>query len=281
MLVVDSQVHIWAANTPERPWPAGRHAAQRDIPLGAEALLVEMDEAGVDATLIIPPSWEGERNDLAIAAAKAHPKRFAAMGLLNPNAPDAEAQLATWKSQPGMLGLRYSLHRPGLAESLDNGSMDKIWAGAQEHGIPIMLLLPQTKMAFVDRVADRYPGLNLIIDHMGVPSSVPADQRFANLQALLDLARHPTIAVKASALPCFALDAYPYRSLHGHVRRTLDAFGPKRVFWGSDLSRLPCTYRQAVTLFTEEMHDLTADEKAWIMGRGICEWLGWNLPESQ
>ena len=29
MLIVDAQVHIWGANTPERPWPA-RLEAHRD-----------------------------------------------------------------------------------------------------------------------------------------------------------------------------------------------------------------------------------------------------------
>ena len=45
----------------------------------------------------------------------------------------------------------------------------------------------------------------------------------------------------------------------------------------TDLSRLPCTYRQAVTMFTEELPWLSEDDKAWIMGRGLCAWLGWDL----
>ena len=78
MLIVDSQVHIWGANTPERPWPARAHA-QREIPLGHEQLLKDMDEAGINRVVIVPPSWEGDRNDLAIEAVKQHPDRFAIM----------------------------------------------------------------------------------------------------------------------------------------------------------------------------------------------------------
>jgi L-fuconolactonase len=48
------------------------------------------------------------------------------------------------------------------------------------------------------------------------------------------------------------------------------------VFLGTDRSRLSCTYRQAVTMFTEEIPWLTAEDQARIMGRGVCEWLGWN-----
>lgn len=53
------------------------------------------------------------------------------------------------------------------------------------------------------------------------------------------------------------------------IRRVCDAFGPRGIFWGTDLSRLPCTYRQGVTMFTEEIPWLTAEDKAWIMGRGV------------
>ena len=72
MKIVDAQVHIWAANTRQRPWPA--RGEPHRAPLGKDELLAEMDKAGVDGVVIVPPSWEGDRNDLAIEAAKAHPR---------------------------------------------------------------------------------------------------------------------------------------------------------------------------------------------------------------
>ena len=49
MLIVDAQVHIWAADTPDRPWPSIGHSyAHRETPLGKDALLREMDAAGVN-----------------------------------------------------------------------------------------------------------------------------------------------------------------------------------------------------------------------------------------
>jgi hypothetical protein len=50
------------------------------------------------------------------------------------------------------------------------------------------------------------------------------------------------------------------------------------MFWGTDWTRLPCQWREAVTLFTEELDWLTENDKTWIMGRGLCEWIGWKLP---
>jgi predicted TIM-barrel fold metal-dependent hydrolase len=94
---------------------------------------------------------------------------------------------------------------------------------------------------------------------------------------VLALAKRPNIAVKVSCLPHYATDAYPFRALHPYIRRVYDTFGPKRMFWGSDLSRLPCSYRQSLTYMCEEFPWLSAGDKEWILGRGLCEWLGWKI----
>jgi hypothetical protein len=56
----------------------------------------------------------------------------------------------------------------------------------------------------------------------------------------------------------------------------VSAYGAARIFWGSDLTRLPCPYRLCVTMFTEEMRWLTSTELELIMGRALCEWLRWK-----
>jgi hypothetical protein len=42
------------------------------------------------------------------------------------------------------------------------------------------------------------------------------------------------------------------------------------MFRRSDWSRLPCTLRQCVIMFNEEMPWFTAADLDWIMGRGVC-----------
>lgn len=276
MLIVDAQVHIWAANTPERPWPA-RHAPHRPVPLGHEELLKEMDAAGVDRVVIVPPSWEGERNDLALAAARAYPDRFAVMGRLDPEKPEARSSIPGWRKQPGMLGLRFTFHRPGLMELLTGGRVDWLWPAAEKAGLPIMVLAPHALAHLIANIAQRHPRLKIVMDHLGLMAG--KDQEvFSEFDKFLALARQPNIAAKASCLPAFTADTYPYRRLHPYIRRVYDAFGPKRIFWGTDLSRLPCTYRQGITMFTEELPWFTEEDKEWIMGRGVCEWLEWAVP---
>ncbi len=279
MLIVDGQVHIWAASTPERPWPA-RHAPHKPVPLDRATLLAEMDAAGVDAAILVPPSWEGERNDLVTEAARLHPDRFAVMGRFDPEEPGARDRVATWRDQPGMLGMRFTFRRKQLEAPLIEGRYDWLWAEMEKLGMPMMVLAIQPQMPLIARIAQRHPGFRIILDHMSLLTGTTDDEAFREFDRTLALAQYPNVALKASALPCFTKDAYPYRALHPYLRRAVDAYGPRRVFWGTDLSRLPCSYRQAVTMVTEEMPWLGDDDKSWIMGRGICEWLRWHPRET-
>jgi predicted TIM-barrel fold metal-dependent hydrolase len=281
--IVDAQVHIWGPDTPERPWP-GHAGSDRPIaphlpePLTAETLLPQMDALGIDRVILVSPSWEGYRNDLVLAAAKRYPDRFAAVGRFDIAAPDAREQLERWMQQPGMLGLQLTFQIPLYEIPLLEGRVDWIWPVAEKAGIPIHVYAPHRHLHLFDRAAERHPGLKFVINHFGLTGREKDAAAFKEFDRLLALARRPNIAVKASCMPFYTTEAYPFPSLQPYLRRVYDAFGPKRMFWGTDLSRLPCSWREGMTFFTEEIPWLTPEDKTWIMGRAICAWHGWDLP---
>jgi predicted TIM-barrel fold metal-dependent hydrolase len=274
-MIVDSQVHIWGANTPERPWRAAAHA-QRATPVTAEEVLGWMDEGGIDRAIIVPPSWEGDRNDLAIAAAEEYPGRFAVMGRIDPDAPGLAERLVTWREQPGMLGIRLALHTPALRQPFLEGRYDWLWDETERLGLPIMVLIHHPYMEMIDAIAAAHPRQKLVIDHLGLVNGEKDAQAFRGLDNLLALGKRPNVAVKSSALPCYTGEAYPYPGLQPYIRRVHDAFGSRRMFWGTDQSRSPIGYREGVELFTKHTPFLGEDDLEWIMGRGVREWLDWK-----
>lgn len=278
MFIVDAQVHIWAADTPQRPW-VSKPAAHRATPLGASELLREMDSAGVARAVLIPPGFDGLRNDLILAAATQYPERFCAVGRLDTDAADAREAISTWCDQPGMQGMRFTFTK-GLGPALADGSLEWVWAEAEKAGVPIMMLVPHEMMHRVDGIAARYPALKLTMSHMGLKTDTRDDEAFQLFDNLFLLAKRPNVMVTASALPTYTRDSYPFSRLHPYIRRVYDAFGPERMFWGTDFSRLTCTYREAIRLFTEELPWLSTHDKEMIMGRGLCKWLNWELPAS-
>ena len=173
-----------------------------------------------------------------------------------------------------MLGIRMSFHIEPHKTWLVDGTMNWFWAEAERLQIPLMVLVPATSR-HIGPVAERHPGLTLIVDHLGTPREVAGDAAWVDLDSLLGLAKYLNVYAKASCMPIYSEQAYPHRDLHAPLKRVYDAFGPQRMMWGTDLTRLPGTYRQAVTLFTEELPFLTAEDKEWVMGRTIAQALRW------
>jgi predicted TIM-barrel fold metal-dependent hydrolase len=273
MMIVDAQIHLWAKGTPS--------AHHRQTPYLKEEALAAMDAADVDRAVIHPVMWDPDSNELAVEAARAHPDRFAIMGWFYLDQADQGAAIETWKSRPGMKGLRFYFSDPRSQSWPDDGTLDWLFPVAERLNIPVSL----QASAFLPRVgeiAERHPGLRISIDHMGVPrATAGADAAYRNLPQLLALATHPNVAVKATGQAGYALDPYPFPSIHDALHRVFDAFGPRRVFWGTDITRMHCTWRQCVTLFTEELPWLHGADLDLVMGQAFCDWIGWQTSGSQ
>ncbi len=275
MLIADSQIHMWGANSTERPWPPGRAAeAQRPYPISAETLLLQMDLAGVGRAILVPPSWEGERNDLALSAATTYPDRFGVMGRLSLTDPASRGLVDGWLRQRGMLGMRFTFHNQHNRHLLTDGSADWLWPAAEKAGIPLMVLVPGS-LPELDRIAGAHPALKLVIDHAGVGLRPNTASVWDELPAVCALARHPNVAVKASGVPHWSREPYPFGDMSPHLERLFQAFGPRRMFWGTDLTRMPCTYYECIHMFTDHLDWLKGDDLEWVMGRALCEWLDW------
>lgn len=286
MLVCDSQVHIWAEPSAERPWAPGgpelhRQMGHRQAAIGYEELKDLMDAAGVDRALLVPPTWDLDRNDLGLAAAAKYPDRFGLMARVPLRDPEeGKRRLQSWQDVPGVKGVRLTFFRPEEATWLSDGTADWYWPVAEQLGVPTMVHAARFPDE-IARVAEQHPHLSLILDHMGVPGGTKDDAVAPFVEATAALSRYPNVAVKLSGLPAKSTEPYPYANLNDCVRMLVDAYGPRRCYWGTDLSRMlggcGITYRQCVTHFTEDMTVLSADELDWIMGRALCEALGWAV----
>jgi predicted TIM-barrel fold metal-dependent hydrolase len=271
MRIVDAQVHIWSSGTPMAPH---RQVSR----FTAEELLAEMDAAGVDAAVIHPPAgWDPESNALAVEAARRWPQRFAVLGQFPIDKPESRGLIEWWREQPGMMGLRWPLLRPEQQTWHVDGTMDWLWPAAERAGLPIATMAGRFLPEF-GRIAERHPGLRLIVDHLGLAREGKDEAAFATLPDLLALARYSNVAIKATGAPGYSTQSYPFRNLHDGLHRIYDAFGPSRFFWGTDITRMPCSYRQCVTMFTEELPWLAGDELEHVMGRAVCDWIGWTGP---
>ena len=267
MRIIDAQIHLWTQGTVVPP--------HRSTPYLLDEAICDMDAAGVHGAILHPPSWDRVSNEQAIDAVRRYPGRFAILGRIPLDEPAKRPLIETWKQQPGMVGLRYTFLKPHMASWPTDGTMDWLWPAAERLNIPIALLAGEF-LPLVGTIAERHPGLRLIVDHFGVRRGHKDDACFVTLPDVLALAKYPNIAVKTTGGPQYVTDPYPFRSLTPRYKAIYDAFGPRRMFWGTDITRMPCTWAECVSAFRDHQTWMPAADMERVMGQGIADWLGWK-----
>lgn len=274
-MIVDSQVHLWKANSPDYPWPEGTKA-QLPEPFTYERALPLMDAAGIDRAVVVPASFN-DVNTYALEAAAKHPTRFKIMGRIPIEDPKSAERLPKWKEQPGMLGVRVTFLSPKHVALLSGDNLTWLWSGAEKAKLPVMFFAAGRIGDFAP-IAQKYLGLTLIIDHMGVSAAIAKDGKMAeSIGQVVALAKYPNVSVKLSNLPNASLEPYPFKDLHDHIKRVFDAYGPQRCHWGTDVTNglTRSDWPQRLRHFTEELKFMSEDDKDWVLGRSILQKLQW------
>jgi len=269
--VVDSQIHLWSpdpigwlplnGDTQPRSW-GKRYETEDFVSL--------MRGAEVDRAILIPPSWERDPNSYCLAAARRHPERFTLFGRVSLFSPDVRLQVAHL-SDVGAGGVRTVFMSDEDARRLGEDEAEPLWSAAEELQLPVMIYAPG-RWDDLERIATRHPGLRLCLDHLGLRVEDRFGYASESVQALLRMAKFDNVTVKVSGLPAYSIDEYPFRSSHAAVKSVISEFGAHRTFWGSDFSRLSCSYQEAVGM-VYEMGFLTDTELGQLMGKSITDWL--------
>ncbi len=271
MAIIDSQVHVYEANTPQRPWfgvpnwPA--HVT------GAE-MVAAMDKVGVDGAIFIS-SFSMYRYDAsyAVEVQRAHPGRFALVKPVDPDDPAVADVIADWKKTPGTVGIRIiTTKEPGRDRAPTDPGFDRILRAAVQHDFPVNILCWGNIDAGTALI-DRHPDVRFILDHLGImqPRTPPAPaQPWAELPKVLALAKRPNVVIKISGACTLSQKPYPYPDIWDPLARIFDAWGFERCLWGTDWTRAfaVVNYEQAVEPFrlTDRLSD---SERAMLMG-GAC-----------
>jgi len=282
MMIIDSQVHAYEANTPKRPWhsvPNWPASATGDETVAA------MDRLGIDGAIFIS-AFSMYRYDAsyAVEVQRKHPGRFALVKPVDPDDPAVAERIAEWKKQPGAVGVRIMMTKdPGRDRKPDDPGLDRIVHAAIKHDFPVNVLFWGNVEAGTTLI-DRHPDARFIIDHLAIlqPRTPPAPpQPWADLPKVLDLAKRKNAVIKVSGACTLSQKPYPFPDIWDPLARLFDAWGFERCLWGTDWTRAfaVVNYEQAVKPFLETQR-LSDSERAMLMGGACAKAYRWSPKKS-
>ena len=274
-LTIDSQVHAYERDRPERPWSGSLPGPDEAT---GDHMVAAMEAVGVDGALLVSPfSMYRYDASYALEVYAKHPGRF---GLIKPFDPQAEAvaeQIAEWAATPGVVGARIML--TGQSFEADDPGLQRILAAGAKASIPVNVLC-SGQLPLLRELARRHPDTRVVVDHVGLTQPfgppVPPDP-FADLADVVSLAACDNVAIKISGACTLSHQPFPYPDIWEPLGKLFDAFGLDRCMWGTDWTRAVdlLTYEQGVEAFrvTEQLSD---SERRVLMGESLANIYNWS-----
>jgi len=272
---IDSQVHAYERNRPERPWIG---FLQGPDEVTGDDMVTAMDAVGVDGALLVSP-FSMYRYDASyvLEVYASHPDRF---GLIKPFDPQSEAvadEVAEWARTPGVVGARIMLTAQPF--EADDPGLNHILAAGAQAGIPVNIMC-SGKLPLLLELARRHPDTQVVVDHVGLvqPPEPPAPpEPFADLANVISLAACGNVAIKISGAGTLSHQPFPYPDIWEPLGRVFDAFGFDRCMWSTDWTRAVAllTYEQGVEAFrvTDQLSD---SERSALMGGTLEKIYKWS-----
>ena len=280
-MLADSHCHAW------RHWPYDNSVPDPDYRGSIEALLYEMDTHGVERAAIVcarigrgsgGSGFGNEDNNAYVSAfARKHPDRISAWVDFD----------CAWRTEHHQIGAPKRLkeeleqhHAKGFTHYVKANNDG--WLLSEEGQACFELAAKMQVIAslsispawFSDlrATAQQHPTLPILIHHMG-GVSCNSYTYSADVIELVKCAAVPNINVKISGFNYSSALKwnFPYADSQELFRSIYMAFGPTRLFWGSDFpaSRDLLTYTQAIEVIRTHCSFVSKNDLALILGDNL------------
>ncbi len=265
--VVDAHIHFWqlakgwyTALEPHMTILLTDHLPQDLAPL--------LKAAGVDQIVVVEGAETVQETHFVFELAQKYPFIAGVVGWVDLASPDIAATLRALKANPLYKGVR-PCHD-------DNKSIKWFADPANDIGFKALIdlnlsfdLMIQdfTELSYVTAIAERFPGLSIILDHLGKPDI--ANNIFASWAADIDrLAKHSSVVCKFSGILNQAKAGWTMDALRPYADHVIRCFGAERLLWGSDWppARLTAEYDVGWNVAHELVAHLPAASQEMIFG---------------
>lgn len=232
MKIVDSHQHFWMLRNNFSDWPTP------DLnPIFCDFLPKDLTPIlqanGVTKTILIQAAPNEQETDFLLSIASTCDFVGAVVGWIDFAAPDAEARLARLAADPKLRGLRPMVQDIPEQGWLLRRSFDAVYDGMVSAGLTFDALVRRSQMREVATLADRHPGLSIVLDHAGKPDIRNGDFSLW-ARDVEHLSLHANVSCKLSGLWTEAGSDHAKQVISPYVKHLIECFGSSRLMWGSD-----------------------------------------------
>jgi len=263
---IDAHQHFWRLDRGDYGWltPA-LGPIHRDFgPADLEPMLRQHEIGG---TILVQAAPTVAETHYMLELAASTPSVMGVVGWAPLAAPDAVAQVTALAADPLLVGLRPMLHDLDDPDWVLGEALPPALRAMERLGLVFDALVRPPHLSRILVLADRHPGLPIVIDHAGKPD-LTQGWNAAWAADMAALARRPSVTCKLSGLLTEAPPGADAALLRPVVRHLLECFGPTRILWGSDwpVLTLAASYDRWVALTDELLMELSSLERAAVLG---------------
>ena len=264
---IDAHVHVWTNDLQKCPLGPGFMAQDMNpaayVP---DQILRDARPSGVDRVVLVQMSYYGYDNSFMLEAIKESPNVFRGIAIVDGKGEQPDAQMRSL-AKLGVRGFRLYPEEVSLSV-LEQAGFRKMFQCGAEQRLAMCLLMNPDSLSVVDRHCQKFPDTPVVVDHLARigMGGVIGD---ADVRALCGLARHPQVMVKLSGFYALGQAKPPHLDLVPLIKRVYEAFGAKRLMWGSDCPFQVAheTYRDCLSLVRDRIDFIPDDDKDWILAR--------------
>lgn len=273
---VDTHVHLWNLAHPRLTWNWVDTEADHPIlgnidPIKMRAfelphLWAEARFAGVGSFVHVQAAIGSadpvEETRWLTAMAAEHPRLAGIVGHVDLADASAESVLDDHGASPLFRGVRDFAIEPYLESGVIDAGVERSLGLLADRGLVLDLDCSYPNMAAARALAERHPGLTVVLEHIGFPRSRDADYLAGWRTGIAELGAAPNVLCKLSGAgmtdPLFSRD-----SLAPWIEHCLQTFGPQRCMIGSNwpLDRLCSSYDVIIDLYRDFVGTLSEDEQ--------------------
>jgi predicted TIM-barrel fold metal-dependent hydrolase len=233
-LIIDTHLEVWTFD-PKFPFHHPERPQLKRVPVEApiENEVAEMREFGLKYAVLVNPRFYGWDNTYISYSLHKYPGSFVAHGLLNPEGSDPAGQLRYWIREHGFQGMRFSpIYHPN-ATWLNSRELYPLWREAERLGAVFNFYILPRQMPMLEDMAGRFPGVKIVVDHLGKPDLKAADP-WTDFRKMFRLKRFPQVWISASEPYELSISRqFPYRDVYPFFKATYEEFGAKQLIWGT------------------------------------------------